>query len=161
MSTKIEALPNDAHPTATPAQAGAGTLGLDRDAVSAVLGSLGDGAPLPTRDIPTAASGMSTDAHIQPNHVEVEKDYISALQSSAGPAQNVKMVQKPEPHDIYLLPATAALTVLVLTLPYTIGVLKKWTPRSFWNTDGTGTLMFSVARAFAVGGAVYLVNENF
>ena len=124
-----------------------------------MIGSLGNGAPLPTRDIPTAATHMATDEHVQPNHVHVDEDYIAKMgRDGGGPAQDRELVRPPETHDLFLLPATAALAVLVLTLPVTLVFLKRFTPKSFWNTDGTGALSLNVARALLVGGAVYLVD---
>ena len=162
MSTSIDALPNDAHPTSVPAQQPTSRepqLGLHSDVVNAVVGSLGEGAPLPTRDIPTAGAAMATDEQVQPNHVTVDDDYIERLTGRGQAASDREMVRPPEAHDIYLLPATAALAALILTLPIASVTLKKWTPASFWNTDGTGKLAFHVFRAALIGTAVWAVNQ--
>lgn len=163
MSTSLASLPNDAHPTAVPAQNtklnSEPQLGLNRELVNAVVGSLGNGAPLPTRDIPTAASRMAVDEQVQPNHVTVDDDYIARLSAAGQPASDREMVKPPEAHDIYLLPAVAAFTALVLMIPSTSVLLKQWTPKKIWNSDGTGTMVYHVLRAATVGAAVWAVNE--
>ena len=156
MSTALTALPNDAHPTATPVQ----QLGLDSGIVNEVVNSLGEGVPLPARDIPTATAAMRTDVEVQPNHVTVEDDYISRL-SSNKPAQDVKMVQDPEFHDLYLLPAAAAAATLILSVPVVLALLKNYLPKRFWESDGTPSLTFIVARAAVVGGAVFAADQYF
>jgi hypothetical protein len=162
MSTIINALPNDAHPTSVPAQQAPThepRFGLNSEVVNAVVGSLGDGMPLPTRDIPTAGAAMATDEQVQPNHVTVDDDYIARLTAAGQPSSDHEMVRPPEVHDIYLLPATAALAALIIMLPITSTALKKWTPQNFWHTDGTGKLVFHVFRAALVGISVWGVNQ--
>ena len=160
MSTSLSALPNDAHPTATAVQSHP-TLGINHGDVNAVVSSLGQGVALPTRDIPTAAAAMSTDAEVQPNHVTVDRDYITRLSSSENSASDKRMVTPPDTHDIYLLPVTAALAVLLLTIRSSLSVLRKYLPQRFWETDGTPTVLFDVVRAAAVGGAVWAVDGYF
>ena len=156
MSTALAALPNDAHPTAVPVQQ---QMGLDSNMVNEVVNSLGDGSPLPSRDIPTATAAMRTDVEVQPNHVTVDDDYISRLSSASKPAQNAEMVRDPEFHDLYLLPAAAAAATLVLSIPVVLALLKKYLPVRFWESDGTPSLTFIVARAVAVGGAVFAADQ--
>lgn len=157
MSTALASLPNDAHPTAAPVQQ---QLGLDSNMVNEVVHSLGDGAPLPLRDIPTAATAMRTDVEVQPNHITVDDDYISRL-SASKPAHNLEMVRDPEFHDLYLLPATAAAATLILSVPVILVFLKKYLPKRFWESDGTPSLTFILARAAAVGGAVFTADQYF
>lgn len=156
MSTALAALPNDAHPTAAPVQQ---QMGLDSNMVNEVVNSLGDGSPLPSRDIPTATAAMRTDVEVQPNHITVDDDYISRLYSSNQSAQNAEMVRDPEFHDLYLLPATAAAATLILSIPIVLALLKKYLPQRFWESDGTPSLTFIMARAAAVGGAVVAVDQ--
>ena len=157
MSTSLAALPNDAHPTATPVQQ---QIGLDSSMVNEVVNSLGDGAPLPARDIPTATAAMRTDVEVQPNHVTVDDDYISRL-STNKPAQNIEMVRDPEFHDLYLLPAAAAAATLVLSVPVVLAFLKNYLPKRFWESDGTPSFTFIAARAAVVGGAVFAADQYF
>lgn len=162
MSTSIESLPNDAHPTSVPAQqlsSNEPKLGLHSEVVNAVVGAIGDGAPLPTRDIPTAGAAMATDVNVQPNHVTVDEDYIARLTGLGEDASDREMVRPPEVHDIYLLPLTAALATFILLIPATTVTLKKWTPASIWNPDGTGKLSYQVLQAALVGLAVWGVNQ--
>ena len=160
MSTSLAALPNDAHPTAAPVQTQP-TLGINNGDVSAVVDSLGQVIALPTRDIPTAAAAMSTDAEVQPNHVTVDRDYISRLTGNGDTASDRRMVTPPDTHDIYLLPVTAALAVLLLTLRSSLSILRKYLPKRFWETDGTPAVLFDVLRAVAVGSAVWAVDGYF
>ena len=160
MSTSLSALPNDAHPTAAPVQSQQ-TLGINNGDVNAVVDSLGQGVALPTRDIPTATAAMSTDAEVQPNHVTVDRDYITRLSTNGDVASDKRMVVSPSTHDIYLLPITAALAVLILTLQSSLSILRKYLPKRFWETDGTPTVLFDMLRAAAVGTAVWAVDGYF
>jgi len=157
MSTALTSLPNDAHSTAAPVQQ---QMGLDSNMVNDVINSLGDGAPLPSRDIPTATAAMRTDVEVQPNHITVDDDYISRL-STRNPAQNLEMVRDPEFHDLYLLPATAGAATLILSIPVVLAFLKKYFPKRFWESDGTPSFAFIVARAAAVGSAVFAADQYF
>jgi hypothetical protein len=160
MSTSLSALPNDAHPTATPVQSQP-SLGINNRDVNAVVDSLGHIVALPTRDIPTVAAAMFTDAEVQPNHVTVDRDYISRLSNTGDVASDRRMVTPPDTHDIYLLPVTAALAVLLLTLRSSLSILRKYLPKRFWENDGTPSMMFDVLRAAVVGGAVWAVDGYF
>jgi hypothetical protein len=164
MSTALQDLPNDAHSSATPAQAPQHgqqpQFGIETMAADALIGSLGGTMPLPSRDIPTAGAAMSTDVEVQPNHVTVSEDYITRLSAPgarSAPAEAPSL--PPQAHDLYLLPVAAILATLLLTNGWVVAHLHRVLPKQFWHSDGTGTLAFQAARAAAVGVAVWVVNE--
>ncbi len=152
MSTSLATLPNDAAAAPAPQAPGpAAPLGLSQADVAPLLDGIKGGSALPARDIPTAPAAVTTDP--QARHDAIPPSAAVQLPDLRPPAP------QPEWHDVFLLPAIAAVAVLALTVAPSMAFLRTRLPASLFLSDGTPGANLAVLRALVVGAIVYAAQQ--
>ena len=153
MSTSLAALPNDATASPAPQAPGhAAPLGLSQADVAPLLDGIKGGSALPARDIPTAPAAVTTDPQARADAIPPSLGAPGAQLPDLRPP-----AAQPEWHDVLLLPAVAAVTVLALTVAPSLAIMRARLPASLWHPDGTPGAKLDILRALAVGAVVYAV----
>ena len=114
---------------------------------------------LPSSDIPTTSSHLSTDAIIQPNHIpentnsyridEMEDDIDYTINANVQPPK-----ESPESTEKFILPIIIFLVTLALESPVTLKYVYRLLPRLF-RKDGHPCWYFSAIRGLILSCIVY------